>query len=114
MGQHNVEYFGDHEYMMFDNAYDPSAGTFVGDSRLLVVQVDEVAATATVVWEYKLGYNSSVYGDNDRLPTGNLLGSGWPGRPTANTTFDAQIVEVVRETGELAWSAEVYGDNRQG
>ena len=97
---------------MFDNAYDPTAQVFVGDSRLLVVRVNEEASTATLVWEYKLGYNSSVFGDNDRLPTGNLLGSGWPGKPTNSTSFDAQIVEVVRETGELAWSAEVYSDIR--
>merc|ERR1712196_741433 len=108
MGQHNVEYFGEQEYMMFDNAYDPTTDTFVGDSRLLVVRVDEEASTATLVWEYKLGYNSSVFGDNDRLPTGNLLASGWPAKPTATVNYDAQIVEVVRGTGEVAWSAEVY------
>ena len=56
-GQHNLEYFGEDEYMMFDNNLNvTTSNTFVGDraSRLLIVQVDEPSKVATVTWELVL------------------------------------------------------------
>ena len=38
VGQHNAEYFGDDEYMMFDNQYEQGES-----SRMLVVEIDEAA-----------------------------------------------------------------------
>jgi len=113
-GAHNLEYFGDNQFHLFDNAYYEENSTFAGAySRMLIVEVDTEANTATLVWEYDMGYHSSVYGDNDRLPTTNLLGCGWPFEPEDTSTFDAEIIEVVRETGELAWSTRVYGNGRR-
>merc|ERR1711998_484827 len=121
-GQHNLEYFGENEYMMFDNAFEVTGSEdwntdgagFIGDSRMLVVKVDETANTATLDWEYKMGYNTSIYGDADRLPTGNILGCGWPSKGRIKEkTFDAEIVEVTRETNEVAWRAEIWGNGRR-
>ena len=61
-GQHNLEYFGEKEFMMFDNAFrctgadawNTDGAGFVGDSRMLIVEVDEEENTATLVWEYKM------------------------------------------------------------
>ena len=63
--QHNLEYFGEGEYMMFDNNFNSteSGGSynFVGDgqSRLLIVKVDEEASIATLEWEVKLKRTSN-------------------------------------------------------
>lgn len=125
-GQHNLEYFGEKEFMMFDNAFDCTGADawnsdgagFVGNSRMLIVEVDEEENTATLVWEYKMGYNTSIYGDADRLPTGNILGSGWPSKGGKGNegdldTFDAEIVEVTREDAAVAWRAEIWGNGRR-
>jgi len=117
-GQHNLEFFGDDEFMMFDNAYDMENDKFANPSgsRLLIVKVDEEAETATLVWEYQFGYNTTIYGDNDQLPSGNLLGCAWPDKSSigrSESTFDAEIVEVTRETGEIAWRMEVIGSGER-
>ena len=111
-GQHNAEYFGEDEYMMFDNNYDQDAA-----SRLLIISIDEDAETITEEWqyvfeEYPWGY-SPFFGDNDRMIGGNLLGTFWPltlsGSDYEDVRYEAKVVEVVRETKDVAWSLEVYG-----
>ncbi|KAH8072205.1 voltage-gated potassium channel [Aureococcus anophagefferens] len=72
--KHNAEYIGDDEYAMFDNNYDFSSK----ESRLLIVKIDEAAKTANVTFDYSTGTYSQVFGDNDRMPTGNMLGCWWP------------------------------------
>ena len=113
-GQHNLEYFGEDEYMMFDNNFNVSTtDEFVGGapSRLLIVNVDEARETATLEWELVLDDHTCIYGDNDRLPTGNLLGSSWPRVIDASADFqyDARIFEVKRDTKQVAFEAFVVG-----
>ena len=74
--------------MMFDNAYDDDSNMWPNPSgsRMLIVQVDEVDESVTLVWEHSMGYNASVFGDNDRLPTGNLLGCAWPHKSSIGMT----------------------------
>lgn len=113
-GQHNAEYFGEDEYMMFDNQYETGNA-----SRMLVVHIDEIEKKMEEKWEfsfheYPWGY-SPYFGDNDRLPTGNLLSSFWPlymsGEDHLDIMYEARAAEVVRETHELAWDMKVYGNN---
>ena len=68
-GQHNAEYFGEyvnaagalvHQVMMFDNQYEQGAS-----SRMLVVEIDEAALVATVVWEWSVGAYTKV-GERER------------------------------------------------
>ena len=121
-GQHNAEYFGEyvnaagalvHQVMMFDNQYEQGAS-----SRMLVVEIDEAALVATVVWEWSVGAYTKVYGDNDRLPSGNLLGSfwvtdfdvaEWNDHEYGDEQFDARVVEVVRDT-QLPAARELQGE----
>ena len=42
------------------------------------MRLDEDARVAYMDWELKLEEQTCIYGDNDRLPTGNLLASSWP------------------------------------
>jgi hypothetical protein len=104
-GQHNAEYFGDESVYLFDNAYERET-----PSRLIKVRVDVEAKTATVEWahvifdSYPHGY-SDVFGDADRLPSGNVLATWFTGAlyPEKGLDFDAQIVQITPDH-ETAWS----------
>ena len=48
-------------------------------SRLLIVKINEAESTATVKWSYGVGAYTPIYGDNDKMPTGNMLGTMWVG-----------------------------------
>jgi len=72
-------------------------------------------ASALVVFPL---HSAEVYGDNDRLPSGNLLGcfwvtdynvTEWAKRNPGEEQFDARVVEVVRATHLPAWRASVQG-----
>ena len=58
---------------MFDNNYGATNIGGTTNSRLLVVHVDETTMTANVSFQYELDVYSNIFGDNDRLPTGNVL-----------------------------------------
>lgn len=114
VGQHNAEYFGENEYMMFDNNYKTG-----NTSRLLIVKIDVDNLRMTELWEYinapyPWGY-TPYFGDLDRLPTGNLLGCFWPyklsGKVYEEVDYEARAIEIVRDTKETAWRMDVYGRN---
>ena len=108
-GQHNAEYIGDDEYAMFDNNF-PVGASPVNNSRLLIVRLDPDEKNATVVWEYDTNTKTEEYGDNDPLPTGNMLGCWWQTvQRYYEDDYDAKIVEVVRNSSEIAWQLEVFG-----
>lgn len=110
MGQHNAEYIGDDEYAMFDNNY-PVGDSPTNNSRLLIVRLDPAAANATIVWEYDTNTKTEEFGDNDPLPTGNMLGCWFQSTQTftVEDDYEAKIVEVVRNSSEIAWQLEVFG-----
>ena len=98
--------------MLFDNNFDASASEFAGQTALRVIHVNEAAATAEVVWQLELAEKTCVYGDNDRLPSGNLLASAWPYSIDATPgvfQYDARVFETVRATKKTAWEAFVVG-----
>jgi hypothetical protein len=120
--QHNAEYFGEGEMLMFDNHYklgsDPNATFGVNNSRLLSVTIDEDTMIASLTWEFLMpGHElSPVFGDADRLPTGNVLGCMWPSiLHDGEEQFDARVFEVVRDEddltaeSELAWDMTITG-----
>ena len=105
VGQHNAEYFGDSEYCMFDNELQTG-----NNSRMLCVVLDEVNEYAYLSWEYEFNENSPHFGDNDRLPTGNMLGCYWPDTQLyGSVEYDERAVEITRPGGEIAWQLEVMG-----
>lgn len=125
-GQHNVEYVGKGEYLLFDDQssvnWAGTAETQIGEeSRLLNIRIDEKKQTAKIVWSYPVGAWTPIYGDNDRMPNGNYLGAMWVGgfhcadihdkgscRPFA---YDSKIMEVVKDTKKVAWRATIYGNS---
>jgi hypothetical protein len=71
-----------------------------------------------VSWSSCPGAYTPVYGDNDRLPSGNLLGcfwvsdfnvSQWAEQGDADEQFEVRAIEVVRKTQLPAWRASVQG-----
>lgn len=105
-GQHNAEYYGDHEYFLFDNQEKTG-----NNSRLLVVRADPSESYATLEWEYVLDGYSPVYGDHDLLANGHALGVYWPNHIYSGSepAYDAQAVEVDMDTKEVAWELKVNG-----
>lgn len=121
-GQHNVEYVGDMEYLIFDDHYSETDGKSTrgaNESRAIVVKINEEKMVAEVVWSQGVGTWQPIFGDHDRMPTGNFLTASWAGSlqcaDWATKTcdpyeFDAQIVENVRDTHEVAWSVRIFGN----
>ena len=116
-GQHNLEYFGNGEYLMFDNAYNENNVSYIeASSRPMRLQLDEDALVANITWAFETGVHSTVYGDADLLPTGHVLACYWPQQlsATMRTQFDARVVEIVPARGrgsadEVAWELLVHG-----
>ena len=105
-GQHNAEYMGDNEVWMFDDK------GMQNQSRLLIVKVNEDDNIAEIVWDYPLGLLAQVYGDCDPLPSGNILASYWRstyGNKSAYDQTQCGVMEVTRETKEVAWHLRVFG-----
>ena len=116
----------------------PSADGMDQSSRVLIVQVDEDAMDANIVFEHYTGDYTPEYGDNDQLPSGNLLicceflpvslsappprddavsadwleqldVQEWRRRGDADEMFDVRVEELVRDTKLPAWRADVQG-----
>lgn len=112
VGQHNAEYFGENQYYMMDNQYDQG-----NVSRLLMVEINPEKKLVTELWEYKFEEYpwglTPIYGDADRLPSGNVLGSFWPGSLSGkhheDILYEARLLEIVEGTQEVAWKVDIYG-----
>lgn len=106
-GQHNAEYIGNGEYALFDNNYEHEAA----GSRLIVVSVDEDSMEATIEFEYATGAYTKVWGDNDLLPSGNMLATWWQSETfSAAETYDAAIAEIVTADSSTALEVKFYSD----
>lgn len=118
-GQHNVEYIGDSSYAVFDDGSNMTLSSSIFNqvleaSRLLIVKVDEDMNSAQIVWTYDLGAYTPYFGDNDRLPTGNMLGTMWvKGIKTPSMDYQARIVEVTRASKEVAWEMSIFGNDAE-
>ena len=83
------------------------------ESRLLIVRVDESEGKAYLKWEYRLGALTQLFGDADPTIAGNVLGAFWIqeyGPATRWGDAQAGLVEVTRDTKEVAWQLLVEGD----
>lgn len=118
-GQHNVEYIGDQSYAVFDDGSNMTLSSSIHNqvleaSRLLIVQVNEEKNSAQIIWTYDLGAYTPYFGDNDRLPTGNMLGTMWvKGIKTPSMDYQARIVEITRGSKEIAWEMSIFGSDEE-
>jgi hypothetical protein len=106
-------------FLMFDNDFhnrthldtypegeDPY-NNYGGRSRLIEVKLDESSMTGEITWSYEppTEYYSSVFGDIDVLPNGNILGVF--GTPAHNWTLNHEAIEE-------PFGAAILEVNRQG
>lgn len=93
-----------------DNMYEKGKS-----SRMLIVGINSTTMRAKELWEWKTGEYTPEFGDNDRLPSGNLLGCYWIS--DYNVTewsyegfeYDTRVLEIVRSTKLPAWRFSVQG-----
>jgi len=119
--QHNAEYMGDDLiYLVDDTERDTALGKGITSSKLnassvMIIRVKNSTESGDyvgrVVWRYDLGVEMGIYGDFDKLFTGNALAAYWNQHP-ATAYIDAQaFVEEITMDKEVAWSAHIYGNN---
>ncbi|KAH8075587.1 voltage-gated potassium channel [Aureococcus anophagefferens] len=104
---HNAEFIGKSQYALMNNNFDTKK-----NSKLLIVEFapDSDDANATVVWEYDTGAYSQNFGDNDRLPTGNMLACWWPSETiNGSDAYEARVAEIARDSMETAFRLDIYG-----
>ncbi len=98
-GAHSVEFLGNDRFLLYDNG-----GGNRPFSRLVEYQLDPVAMSATLAWEYPgpgggdEWYNYS-WGEVDPLPNGNRLMSAGNG----SQGYDQTRIQEVTPDGEIAW-----------
>ncbi len=97
---HSVEQVDENTFILFDNEF------YTGNelSRILEITIDEATMTANESWSWTApsDYYAAYFGDADRLPNGNRLG-------TFGAMGSARIVEV-NDAGEIVWELTLPTD----
>ena len=105
---HSVEKIGDNTFILFDNDLHNQTDVENKRSRLLEITINEDSMTANESWSW-VGppeYFSGGFGDADRLPNGNRIGTfGWARHP-----IRARLVEV-NSTGQIVWEMNFPDNN---
>ncbi|MFX0091161.1 MAG: aryl-sulfate sulfotransferase, partial [Candidatus Hodarchaeota archaeon] len=99
---HAVEKVDENTFILFDNDLHNQTNPSNRRSRILEISINESTMTANESWSWIAppNYYSGAYGDADRLPNGNRLGTfGTLWHPDK---IRARLAEV-NEGGELVW-----------
>ncbi|UCG04100.1 MAG: aryl-sulfate sulfotransferase [Candidatus Heimdallarchaeota archaeon] len=100
---HSVEKIDSNTFILFDNDMHNQTKRDNHRSRIVEITIDETSMTAHESWSWAAPeeYYSDIWGDADRLPNGNRLGTfGTQTHP--NTDIGPRLVEV-NETGDILW-----------
>ncbi|MFQ5977025.1 MAG: aryl-sulfate sulfotransferase [Candidatus Heimdallarchaeota archaeon] len=106
---HAVERISSNRFILFDNDLHnfSRANPDVGVSRLVEIEVNETAQTAREVWSWTPpgDYFCRPWGDADRLPNGNTLGTfGWGlGSMAAEGVDHPLYYTEVTPAGDIVW-----------
>ncbi len=106
---HSIEKIDRNTFILFDNDFHNQNNRLSQQSRILEIKINEETMIANEVWSWiaPKEYYSSYWGDADRLPNGNRLGTfGTKTHP--NTHIGARAVEI-NEQGDIVW--ELYFEN---
>lgn len=108
---HSIEKIDNNTFILFDNDFHNQENQMSKQSRLLEIKINEETMTANESWFWNAPkvYYCSYWGDADRLPNGNRLGTfGTKTHPETN--IGARAVEVNHE-GEIVWELYFMNDN---
>ncbi|MFX1515136.1 MAG: aryl-sulfate sulfotransferase [Promethearchaeota archaeon] len=100
---HSVEKIDNDTFILFDNDMHNQTKRDNHRSRILELVVDETSMTAreSWIWAAPEEYYSDIWGDADRLPNGNRLGTfGTHTHP--DTNIGPRLVEV-NASGDIVW-----------
>lgn len=100
---HAIEKISDNLFIIFDNDAHNQTDSNNKRSRMLEITINESTMTANESWSWVApsDYYSAWWGDADRLPNGNRLGTfGTVTHP--DTNLGARLVEV-NEEGSIVW-----------
>ena len=105
---HGLEKIDENTFILFDNdLHNQSLPEDEYNSRIIEITIDEGKKIANVTWSWlpPFGYSSRIWGDADRLPNGNRLGTFGQIIPFENQT-KSRITELTPE-GEIAWEMKM-------
>jgi len=107
---HAVEKVDEDTFILFDNDYHNQTNPNNKRSRLLEIQINETTMTANESWTWTAPpeYYSAVYGDADRLPNGNRLGTfgTWGHILDRQELIGPRLVEV-NDAGQIVWELNI-------
>ena len=108
---HSVEPVDENTFILFDNDLHNQTDPNNERSRILEITIDEETMTANESWYYAASseYYSAYWGDADRLPKGNRLGT-WGYHSTPIDGPCASLIEV-DTNHEVVWQVDFpYND----
>jgi hypothetical protein len=100
---HAVEKIDENSYIIFDNDLHNETDITSRASQILEIEINNVTMTANVTWSWTAPeeYWTLRWGDADKLPNGNRLGTFGTEIHPAND-LGARLVEV-DESGRIVW-----------
>ncbi|MFX0095534.1 MAG: aryl-sulfate sulfotransferase, partial [Candidatus Hodarchaeota archaeon] len=106
---HAVEKVNNDTFILFDNDMHNQTYVYNRRSRILEIRINETTMTANESWSWSGGekYYSTCWGDADRLPNNNRLGTF--GTYKEFKDVGARLVEV-NESGEIVWELNFPND----
>jgi hypothetical protein len=104
---HAVEPIDDDTFIIFDNDLHNQTDWNNKLSRILEITIDEVSMVANESWSWiaPAEYYCGWFGDADRLPNGNRLGTFGTRHHEMDIIEDARLVEV-DSAGNIVWSID--------
>ncbi len=108
---HGLEKIDENTFILFDNdLHNQSLPDDVYNTRIIEITVDEGKKIANVTWSWipPDGYSCRIWGDSDKLPNGNRLGTFGQIIPFYNQT-KSRITEITPE-GEIAWEMKLKSE----
>ena len=103
--QHSPQRQADGTLLLYDNGNERPNGQQY--SRAVMLEIDESAMTAQVVWEHVIDPGTPVQGDADRLPNGNVLACAGG---VLNSGNPVRIIEATTDAGsDPVWELSLPG-----
>ncbi|MHA1199845.1 MAG: aryl-sulfate sulfotransferase [Candidatus Heimdallarchaeaceae archaeon] len=103
---HAFEFFDDNKIILFDNDFHNQTDINSKYTRIVEIVIDEENKIANETWTYEapVEYYSGIWGDADKLPNGNRLGTFG----SMIHTFESRNAKVleINEEGEIVWKMD--------